>query len=228
MPEGRPGAIFLDIEGTTTPIEFVHAVLFPFARQRLPALLREHATTPVVAEAVRDTAAIIGCAPVSIDVVLRQLLEWSDADQKIPPLKALQGVIWEAGFLDGTLLTPMYPDVAPALRAWRGQGVDLYVYSSGSVAAQKLLFRHSAAGDLTGLLRGHFDATVGPKVVAESYRTIAQSVAREASELLFLSDNTREIAAARTAGWRAVLVERNGPVPDRIPPAVGSFAELSL
>jgi enolase-phosphatase E1 len=159
-----PAAIVTDIEGTTTRIAFVHEVLFPYARARLEGFLRAHADRPDVAAALADTARLApGIAP------LAALLGWMDQDAKIGPLKAIQGMIWNDGYAAGALTGELYPDVAPCLRRWRSAGVRLFVYSSGSVAAQKLLFRHSSAGDLEGLFSGFFDTGVGPKREAASY-----------------------------------------------------------
>jgi len=151
-----PAAIVTDIEGTTTRIAFVHDVLFPYARARLPEFLRAHADRPDVSAALAEVAQLApGADP------LATLLGWMDADAKIGPLKALQGMIWEAGYAQGALTGELYPDVAPALRRWRTAGVRLFVYSSGSVAAQKLLFRQSDHGNLEGLFSGFFDTGVG-------------------------------------------------------------------
>jgi enolase-phosphatase E1 len=156
------------------------------------------------------------------------LLAWSDADQKIPPLKALQGMIWEEGFANGTFRAPLYAEVATKLGAWRASAIRLYIYSSGSVEAQKLLVRHTSEGDLSGLLQGYFDATIGSKLASESYWKIQGLIGLEARELLFLSDHPGEIRAARHAAWQAVLIERDGPVTGREPPAANDFSQLVL
>lgn len=181
----------MDVEGTTTPIAFVRDVLFPFARARLPALVAGRAQDPAVAAALADVPG---------DYKLATLLGWMDADAKATPLKALQGLLWREGYASGALVGAMYPDVAPALRRWRQRGVRLYVYSSGSVEAQQLIFRHSAAGDLSGLLSGYFDTRAGPKREAASYAAIATAIGREAGSLLFLSDVAAELDAAAAAG----------------------------
>jgi enolase-phosphatase E1 len=219
-------AIVLDIEGTTTPIAFVHDVLFPYANERLPAVLQARHEESQFAELIAEAARIEGLPGLDVASAIRLFLDWSLADRKVAPLKTLQGLIWQEGYLDGSLRSPVYADVAPALRRWRDRGIELYVYSSGSVAAQKLLFGHTLEGDLTGSLSGYFDTTVGAKTDAASYERIQQRIGRPATELLFFSDNILEIAAARTARWQAVLVERDGPVPGRVPPAVTSFAEV--
>lgn len=204
MPD-RPGpaAILLDIEGTTTPIAFVHDVLFPFARARLPALLRDRAAEPAVAaelDAIRATAP--GQDPLAV------LLGWMDADAKATPLKALQGLMWREGYADGTLRGELYPDVAPALRAWHAEGRRLFVYSSGSVEAQRLIFAHSTDGDLSALFEGHFDTRTGPKREAASYAAIAAAAGLAPGAMLFLSDVEAELDAAGAAGLLACQLVR--------------------
>jgi len=198
-----PAAIVTDIEGTTSPISFVHDVLFPYARARLPAFLAERGAEPEVAAALAEVQALApGQAPRDA------LLGWMDADAKITPLKSLQGLIWAEGFASGALHGELYPDVAPALRRWRAAGVRLYVYSSGSVSAQKLLFGHTPDGDLTGLFSGFFDTRVGAKREAASYAAIAQALQLPASEILFLSDVAAELDAAAEAGLRVCQLVR--------------------
>ncbi len=196
-------AVLLDIEGTTTPIRFVHDVLFPYARAQLPALLRDRAGDPVVAaEVTAIRKAVPDAEP------LATLMAWMDRDEKATPLKALQGMVWDAGYADGSLQGAIYPDVAPALRRWRAAGLRLAVYSSGSVAAQRLIFRHSTAGDLSPLFEGHFDTTTGPKRDAASYAAIAAALAVLPGALLFLSDVAEELDAAANAGLRTCQVVR--------------------
>ncbi len=198
-----PAAIVTDIEGTTTPISFVHETLFPYARQRLAQFLRDHAGRPEVAHAMAETVRLSpGTDP------LTALLGWMEADAKIGPLKALQGMIWAEGYADGSLKGALYPDVAPVLRRWHSAGVRLFVYSSGSVAAQKMLFRHSVAGDLEGIFSGFFDTGVGPKREAASYAAIARALGLPAGEILFLSDVTQELDAAAATGLRACQLVR--------------------
>ncbi len=187
----KPAAVLTDIEGTTTPLAFVHDVLFPYARARLPAFCVQHANDPVL-DAVKTEAA--GADP------LRALLGWMAADAKIAALKTIQGMIWAEGYAAGELAAVLYPDVAPALRRWHRAGLRLNVYSSGSQAAQRLLFAHSGEGDLTGLFEGFFDTDAGPKRAAASYRGIAAALGLPAGSLLFLSDVEAELDAAGEAG----------------------------
>jgi enolase-phosphatase E1 len=198
-----PAAIITDIEGTTTRIAFVHEVLFPFARARLPAFLRAHGARSDVAAALAEVTRL---APDADPVAT--LLGWMDADAKIGPLKTLQGLIWAEGYAEGALRGELYPDVAPCLRRWRTAGVRLFVYSSGSVAAQRLLFRHAGDGDLEGLFSGFFDTGVGPKREPASYAAIARAIGLPGGDMLFLSDVAAELDAAASAGFRTCQLVR--------------------
>ena len=223
-----PRAVVLDLEGTITPIAFVRDTLFPYARERLPSFLRSHSAETRVKALLGDIAALNGGAPPEVETAIRQLLAWSDADAKIPPLKSLQGMIWEEGFTNGTFSAPLYTEVAPTLKTWHSRGIALYIYSSGSVEAQRLLLRHTSAGDLSSLIRGYFDATIGPKLLPASYRSLQGLIGFESRDILFLSDHPGEVHAARQAGWQAVLIERDGPVKDRVPPTAAEFTQLAL
>ncbi|MDQ3336768.1 MAG: acireductone synthase [Myxococcota bacterium] len=211
-------AIVTDIEGTTTPITFVKDVLFPYAAAHLPAWIAAHPDEPAVAaleahraEGDRDVVA----------TALRLIAE----DKKVTPLKTLQGFVWEAGYAAGELIAPVYDDVAPALRAWHSAGVRLAVYSSGSVHAQRLLFGHTTAGDLSTLFEAWFDTTTGAKGDAASYARIAEALALPPGDIAFLSDAPAELAAARDAGLQAIGVARDGAI-DTPAPVVTTFAAV--
>ena len=208
-----PRAILTDIEGTTSSIAFVAETLFPYARERLPAFVAAHPdeTAPILAE----VAAIEPGDPVAT------LTRWIDEDRKATPLKTLQGMIWADGYRERAFTGHIYPDAVVALRRWHAAGIALYVFSSGSVAAQKLLFGHSDAGDLTPLFSGYFDTTTGPKREAASYQAIANAIGLAADEIMFLSDTPREIAAAREAGLSALLIDRDGGAGD-----IATFEEV--
>lgn len=195
-PRGAPvSAVVTDIEGTTTPIAFVHRTLFPFSAAALEGFLDAHGHEPEVAEALAETARL---APG--ETPRAALRRWMEQDAKVTPLKALQGLIWREGFEDGRLRGALYPDVAPCLRAWRTAGLRLFVYSSGSVGAQRLLFGHSVAGDVAGLFEGFFDTRIGAKREAASYATLAAGLALPPREILFLSDVAEELDAAAESG----------------------------
>jgi enolase-phosphatase E1 len=203
-----PQAIVTDIEGTTSSIAFVKDVLFPYAAAAIPEYLRRHEQQPEVA-AILDEVAQAGALPRGdLPALTRQLLEWIEQDRKITPLKALQGLVWRAGYESGAYRAHIYADAAAALQRWHAQGLRLYVYSSGSVEAQKLFFRYSEAGDLSGLFSGYFDTTTGPKQSAESYRAIAAAIAVPSAHILFLSDVCVELDAARSAGFKTCWLQR--------------------
>ncbi len=201
-------AILLDIEGTTAPISFVAEVLFPFAAERLDAFVRAHATDPAVAKALRETAELEG-RDLSVSEAIQTLLGWIKADRKATPLKTLQGKIWREGYESGRIVSPVYPDAARRMREWEARGLRLDVYSSGSVEAQKLLYGHSDAGDLTPLFSGFFDTRTGPKLEAESYAKIANAIDTAPGEILFLSDAPGEVSAALKAGLQSICIDRN-------------------
>lgn len=201
-------AIVTDIEGTTSSIDFVKDVLFPFARQRLPAFIETHADKPEVQHWLHEAAREAGYVEAARGEVIELLLRWIDEDRKATPLKALQGMIWRDGYESGAYRAHVYPEVAAKLREWRDAGMRLFVYSSGSVAAQKLFFRYSEAGDLTPLFEGYFDTETGPKREADSYTKIAAVIDEEPAHILFLSDVAAELDAARTAGLHTCLLCR--------------------
>jgi enolase-phosphatase E1 len=201
--------ILTDIEGTTSSIAFVKDVLFPYAARTLPDFVRAHVDDTAVRHILADTARASGIDAGDTDALIRQLLDWIAADQKITPLKTLQGLVWQAGYESGAYRAHIYPDAVARLREWHAQGLRLYVYSSGSIAAQQLFFRYSEAGDLTHLFSGHFDTTTGPKQAVESYRAIAAQISPQHPErILFLSDIVAELDAARSAGLHTALLQR--------------------
>lgn len=199
----QPRVVVVDIEGTTTPIAFVRDVLFPYARARLPGWIAEHGTQSPAAGLLAETLALAPGQP-----PLQTLLEWMDADAKVTPLKAIQGLIWQEGYERGDLHGQIYPDVVPHLRAWHQAGVRLCVYSSGSVAAQKLLFGYTQQGDLTPLFSQYFDTRIGPKREAASYAAIVAALGEPAGAILFLSDMAPELEAAAAAGLQVCQLVR--------------------
>ena len=234
-PSNRPTisgvrAIVTDIEGTTSSISFVKDVLFPYARRHLPAFVATHADKPEVQHWLHEAAKEAGLVSASQADIVALLQRWIDEDRKATPLKALQGMIWDDGYRSGEYRAHMYRDVAPKLREWKARGIDLYVYSSGSVPAQKLFFGFSDAGDLTPLFSGYFDTETGPKRSAESYRRIVAALDRGADEVLFLSDVVEELDAAHAAGLHTTLLARP---PQSCPPAcahacASTFDEVAL
>jgi enolase-phosphatase E1 len=234
-------AVLLDIEGTTTPIAFVHDVLFPYARTRLRSFVADRRRSPEVAEAIGQLArehahdASSGAPPWpsgsadDVDAIAGYAAWLMDRDRKSTGLKLLQGYIWEDGYRAGELRGQVFPDVAPALRRWHDAGLQVAIYSSGSELAQRRLFESTADGDLTPLLAGFFDTTVGGKISADSYTAIAARLGRQPHEVLFISDVARELDAARAAGLAVVLSVRPGNPPQPSPAAYDSiqtFAEV--
>ena len=222
MSEGA-AVYLLDIEGTTTSVGFVFDVLFPFARQHVAGFLTAQGATVEVgdtlailtADALSERAAGLDC-PEVLEGATRfataeaAMLWMMDRDRKTQGLKRLQGQIWRAGYEQGTLESDVFDDVPVALRKWRSEGARIFIYSSGSVAAQQLLFRYSRCGDLTGFLDGYFDTAVGEKRSAASYARILSEVGAEGSQVLFLTDIVAEADAATAAGMRVCIAERPG------------------
>jgi enolase-phosphatase E1 len=242
----RIRGILLDIEGTTTPIAFVHDVLFSYARSESRTYLEEHFGS---AELVEDIALLReehsadltlndqppplfeGARDAQISSIVAYVGWLIDRDRKSTGLKSLQGKIWEQGYLNGTLKAQVFPDVAPALERWHHDGLRVAIFSSGSALAQHLLFAHTEAGDLTRYINRYFDTTVGPKTEPGSYRQIAAELDLPAGEVLFISDVVNELDAANDAGMRTVLSIRPGNQPQALTEryqSIESFAELGV
>jgi enolase-phosphatase E1 len=221
-------AIVTDIEGTTSSISFVKDVLFPYAREKLPDYVRQHQDVPYVKQLIADTCHEAGIE-INTEAAIAQLIQWLDQDKKITPLKALQGLIWGAGYKQGDFKSHLYQDAIINLKAWKAKGIALYVYSSGSVLAQKLLFGHTDSGDLTALFSGYFDTTVGGKKEDVSYRKIAGEIGFPANDILFLSDIKEELDAAKTAGYKTVWLTRDhAPDAHAEHPQVSGFDGIKL
>jgi len=220
--------ILLDIEGTTTPISFVHEVLFPYARthvkdyldanfdsaetvSQLERLREEHARD--VQQGQKPPALVSGPLDAAIDSVVAYVHWLIERDRKSPGLKSLQGRIWEQGYLDGSLTAPLFPDVLSALKTARSVGLKVAIFSSGSIFAQKLLFAHTDAGDISQLIDGYFDTITGPKTASESYRQIALALGLAPNEVIFISDVIAELDAARSVGMQTRLCVRPGNQP---------------
>ncbi len=206
-------AILTDIEGTTSSISFVKDVLFPFARRALPAFVKVRGQEPAVRKWLDMVATEMG--GMCQDAMIAEVMQgWIDEDRKHTALKALQGMIWADGYRNADFSAHIYPDAAEMLQRWHADGLPLYVYSSGSVPAQRLFFGHSDAGDLTGLFSAWFDTEIGAKREADSYRRIAAEIDLVPSQILFLSDVVAELDAAREAGMDTVLIDRLEDYPE--------------
>ncbi len=236
-------AVLLDIEGTTTPIDFVFKTLFPYAAAQAEEFLQSHnedAEIKTILEALRrqhvadsagdsqihpwfDSTSLQNCA--SAAKYVRWLIE---RDSKITPLKTLQGKIWQDGYLRGELKGEVYPDVAPAFARWRRKALRVAIFSSGSVLAQQLLFKYSTAGDLTQFLDSYFDTTTGPKREPDSYRKIGAALKLVPRQILFVSDSIPELDAAFAAGMATAYSLRPGvPEASFSPhPVIRDFGEL--
>ena len=208
----QPKFILTDIEGTTTSVSFVYEVLFPYFRENIHKTIELQHLKSVqevfsqTIQWVRDTENRTISTPSEIIEVLNQ---WSQEDKKITPLKTLQGILWEEAYTSGTIQGHVYDDVAPALKRWKEKGIQLGVFSSGSIAAQKLIFGYSVAGDLTPYFSVYFDTSTGGKREAATYQLIVEKLGILASEILFLSDITEELQAAASAGLQTIQLVRD-------------------
>jgi enolase-phosphatase E1 len=219
-------AVLTDIEGTTSSIAFVKDVLFPYAAQHMGAFIRRHWDDEKTREQIDAIRAETGAAVASPEEADGILQAWIREDRKATPLKALQGFLWRAGYENGDYQAHVYPDAVHQLRRWHERGLKLYVYSSGSVAAQKLFFGYSEAGDLRPLFSGYFDTRTGHKQETESYRRIAALIGKPADEILFLSDVAGELDAARNAGMKTILLDRDGSAPPCSHKTVRNFSAI--
>lgn len=237
----QPCCILLDIEGTTSSISFVHDVMFPFVREHLRSFLAEHWDSAVVQDCLPLLAKDVGensvAAWLGKDVapaqsrVIDAVNKLMDDDVKATGLKKLQGAIWKDGFESSQLVAHLYDDVEAAIGEWVKCGIDVRIYSSGSIDAQKLFFGHSVAGNLLPLFNGHYDTTVGPKKESSSYTAIASDIGLPASDILFVSDVIAELAAAATAGMNGLLSVRPGNKPVEVAhdfKTITSFAEIQF
>lgn len=236
----NPSVILLDVEGTTTPISFVYETLFPYAGAHMEKFLKQHKNDPdihrdierLAAENLSESSSSAPTIPsdTTAPECAAYLLWLMDQDRKSPALKSIQGKIWEAGYERGELKSVVFPDVPPAFQHWHEHGRRIAIYSSGSVLAQKLLFRHTQVGDLTPWIAAYFDTAVGAKTERGSYRKIADTLHVGPDEILFLSDVPAELDAAASAGFTVCLANRPGnrEVPQTPHTSVSSFDELSF
>jgi enolase-phosphatase E1 len=238
-PDGKVGivivfggrGILLDVEGTTSSISFVYDVLFTFAKEHVGNFLARHAGDEAIKTLAAALAAETGADASDPSRLALAAIDLMNRDVKSTPLKALQGLIWRGGFESGELVAHVFDDVPPALEQWTSSGLDVRIYSSGSIEAQRLFFGHTAAGDLTPHLRGHYDTTTGPKREAASYAKIAADMGIAPREILFVSDVGAELDAARQAGMGTALAIRPG---NREPggllehESIESFAQITV
>jgi 2,3-diketo-5-methylthio-1-phosphopentane phosphatase len=206
--------IVLDIEGTVAPADYVHNVLFPYSFKRMDFFLSRNSEKEIVQQCLYETREIIKAETgywIGVYEAQKMLMEWIRIDRKAPPLKKLQGLIWQEGFERGHLVAPIYPDVKAHLEEWKKKKITLSVYSSGSIQAQQVFFKYSDAGDLSGYITHWYDLeTGGPKRAVESYALISMELGAAPKDILFFSDVPAELDAAKAAGWNTVHVVRPG------------------
>lgn len=216
-------AVLLDIEGTISSMAFVRDVLFAYSRERLAAFVDARRAEPAIAAILDEASSLAGG-----DDAVAALLRWQDRDEKAPPLKKLQGHIWENGYRSGAFKSSLFPDALAALERWKDAGLPLYIYSSGSVQAQTLFFEFNDAGDLRSMFSGYFDTDIGAKTVPSSYAAIAARIGKDAGRIIFLSDNVAELKAARAALMQVVHVTKENAASDGQFPATDDFAALDI
>jgi enolase-phosphatase E1 len=237
--------VLLDIEGTVSDVRFVYDVMFPYAKSGLVPFLTAHWGNCEVTSAIDRVAKDAGIATVedwlganwqadrvrSIDVLDAHLQGLMAGDSKANGLKQLQGMIWKTGFECGDLRAELFPDVLPALQKWKRSGIDIRIYSSGSVLAQKLFFGHTTVGDLSSLFSANYDTNTGPKKESASYRRIVEDSQCAAPDIVFITDVYSEIQAATQAGMQVVASVRpnNVPLPAEFTGlAITSFSQLEI
>ena len=209
----KPTFILTDIEGTTTSVSFVYDVLFPYFRenmQKVRTMIHLPEVQAIFKETIRLAQETENKIIATEEEVIDTLIRWSNEDKKLTPLKDLQGILWKEAYETGIIKGHVYDDVAPALKAWKDAGLQLGVFSSGSIAAQKLIFGYSVAGDLTPYFSAYFDTTTGGKREVETYNKISQELKIQPSEILFLSDIVEELEAAQQAGLQTIQLVRPG------------------
>jgi enolase-phosphatase E1 len=203
-------AVLCDIEGTTTSVSFVYDVLFPYARENLASFIKANHENIKVRTELKAISEVVG-QPLTVDESMTLLLDWMNDDKKVTPLKALQGMVWEHGYKNQGFYGHVYEDVPINFKKWNESGLPVYIYSSGSIKAQQLLFAYTHYGDLTTYLSGYFDTTTGNKREHESYQTIAENINKSPDSILFLSDVIEELDAAKQAGMKTCLLTRDTP-----------------
>lgn len=206
--------VLTDVEGTTTSLSFVKDVLFPYARERMRSFLNEHQHDMNVRKQLEAVASEVG-SPLTLEQSIEQLIQWIDEDKKVTALKAIQGMIWVAGYKNGDYTGHVYEDAVTNLKQWHSQGIRLYVFSSGSVQAQQLIYGYSDAGDLTPLFSGYFDTKIGAKRDVDAYKNIASEINESPEQILFLSDIKEELDAAKHAGMQTLWLVREGEIDER-------------
>lgn len=226
-----PKAILMDIEGTTTSISFVHDVLFPYAKSHLSVFVQNNINDDKVKSCLEHTKETVNkeeSRDINDDETITTLLHWIDTDRKHPALKTLQGFIWKNGYESCDYTAHVYDDVLPCMKKWSESGIIMAIYSSGSITAQKLLFKYTNDGDLTPFISNYFDLSIGRKQSPDSYANIVQSLNMDAKEILFLSDTVEELDAAKSINIKTTQLVRPGTNPCKNHPTVKDFTEIDL
>ena len=216
-------SVLTDIEGTTTALTFVHDILFPLSSAQMETFVRQNWDTNPHVKAVKDEVSAS-----SVDAVVEVLRKWIKEDRKHRELKAIQGQIWKRGFESGELKGHVYPDVAENFKKWSSAGIRVFIFSSGSVDAQKMIFSHSTSGDLSPYISGYFDTAVGAKKEAGSYLNIASTVGIKPEDILFLSDVVIELDAARSAGMQTTHLNRDFIISGGSHTSVNTFDQIAV
>jgi enolase-phosphatase E1 len=216
-------AVLLDIEGTISPISFVRNVLFAYSRARLTHFIAEHRDDPLVSDLLAQASTLAGGGD-----PIPALEDWQARDEKMPPLKKLQGLIWDEGYRSGAFCSSLFADSLAAMRCWAAGGIPLYIYSSGSVHAQLQFFEFNEAGDLRRLFSGHFDTDIGSKVEPDSYVRIATQIGAPPRSIVFFSDSSQELAAARATGLSVVRVMKDSATSDPAFPEISDFGQVAI
>ncbi len=223
--------ILMDIEGTTTSISFVHDILFPYSKERIPAFINSHQNDPEILTIFEEVKLTVNNEQNHLpnnQQIINQLIEWINVDRKHPALKKLQGLIWNEGYTSGEIKGHVYQEVPAVLEKWKNKNITLGIYSSGSIKAQKDLFGFSLFGNLNKFISNNFDTTIGHKREIASYQKISQQLSIPSKDILFLSDISEELDAAKTAGFQTVQLVRIGTVPNTGHAQVKSFDEITV
>ncbi|MEZ9820533.1 acireductone synthase [Shewanella sp. 10N.286.45.A1] len=221
-------AIVVDTAGTTTDLNFIEDILFPYSAKVLPAFLEENKNNVLVENCICDVQDIALEPDADLARVTEILLQWIEEDRKATPLKTIQGLIWKQGYANGEFKGHIFPDFIEALDGYKQQGLRVYSFSSGSVDAQKLLFGNSDAGDLTDKFNGHFDTRTGNKRFKQAYCNILNTISLSPKQILFVSDVLEELKAASEAGLNVVQMVRQDSQRTGDFKQISSFAELEI
>ncbi len=219
--------ILTDIEGTTTSIAFVHDVLFPYFIKNCESFALKHPDkVKEIFEETKNRLHLSEGTELTFDEITQHFIRSAKIDLKETALKNLQGIVWEAGYKSGEIKSHVYDDVPDVLKFWKEKNIQLGVYSSGSVTAQKLLFAHTTFGDLTPHFSHYFDTRIGAKREAESYKKIRDVLNLNTDEILFLSDIEQELNAAQISGFQTVQLIREQTIASEKHRTAKNFKDL--